>query len=357
MTTNLPRVPSESQLGAINVESPRPHIPTVGTSYYYPSKALPSIKQLDLEKKNCFFVRKGVFMDSIEDNDDVGEEEIVENDTPDPHIEDFREALQLLLGKTFVSLFEALKGLELFKLQGYSPLKRDRDVTSKRMGVTTIFRCTHQACRFRLLLHHPFEAKKDYSFSLGKLGRKEHEHHKLQKPSRATKVVLDVLQECKSKVAAEDGSVGLELQKKTLNAVSDAFGGENVVREEAYLYVERKLKKQKLAFREKGMTETFEVMIHDGQELQKDSCDPALLALLGLLRKAQKKFPELFIDVVFDKHLSYVVFAFPEQRKLLSLYGDVRLFDDKHGVSENAYHLAACTVQTNEGCNCLSGLF
>lgn len=30
-----------------------------------------------------------------------------------------------------------------------------------------------------------------------------------------------------------------------------------------------------------------------------------------------------------------------------SLFGEIRTFDDKHGVSSNAYHLAVCTVQTN----------
>ena len=47
-------------------------------------------------------------------------------------------------------------------------------------------------------------------------------------------------------------------------------------------------------------------------------------------------------------------FALPEQRRKGSLYGDLRLFDDKHGVSQNGYHLACCTVQGNQSLDCVA---
>jgi hypothetical protein len=77
-------------------------------------------------------------------------------------------------------------------------------------------------------------------------------------------------------------------------------------------------------------------------------CHPDLLAVLGLLLRVQKKFPETYINVRFDKHLSCVFFALPEMRRKGGLFGDIRLFDDKHGVSQNGYHLASCTVQGNQ---------
>jgi hypothetical protein len=47
------------------------------------------------------------------------------------HVDDFKGALKTLLEKSFVSLEDALKGLELFKLQGYSPLAKNADLTNK----------------------------------------------------------------------------------------------------------------------------------------------------------------------------------------------------------------------------------
>jgi hypothetical protein len=265
------------------------------------------------------------------------------------HVDDFKGALKTLLGKTFVSLEEALKGLELFKLQGYSPLAKNADITNKTSGQRTgVFRC--HGCSFRLLLHHPFGERKDYWFTLGQKGVKEHSGHELKKPMRATKVLLDVMEDCKS-VAAKDGSVGIELQKKTLNAVSEALGGEDALNESTYNHLRRKLEKEKLTRRGEGVPETFDVLIRDGEALVSIDpavCHPDLLAVLGLLLRVQKKFPDTYINVRFDKHLSYVFFAFPKMRRKGSLYGDVRLFDDKHGVSRNGYHLASCTVQANQ---------
>jgi hypothetical protein len=103
--------------------------------------------------------------------------------------------------------------------------------------------------------------------------------------------------------------------------------------------------------RGKEAPETFDVLIRDGEALvsvQPASCHPDLLAVLGLLLRVQKKLPETYINVCFDKHLSYVFFALPGQRRKGSLYGDIRLFDDKHGISQNGYHLASCTVQGNQ---------
>jgi hypothetical protein len=98
-------------------------------------------------------------------------------------------------------------------------------------------------------------------------------------------------------------------------------------------------------------------MIRNGEELvsvNPGSCHPDLLAVLGLLLKTQRKLPDTYINVSFNKHLSYVFFALPEQRRKGSLYGDLRLFDDKHGVSQNGYHLACCTVQGNQSLDCVA---
>jgi hypothetical protein len=124
-------------------------------------------------------------------------------------------------------LEDALKGLELFKLQGYSPLAKNADLTNKTTGQrTAVFRC--HGCSFRMLLHHPFGERKDFWFTLGQKGVKGHSGHELKKPMRATKVLLEMMDDCKSAVA-KDGSVGIELQKKTLNALNEALGGEDAL--------------------------------------------------------------------------------------------------------------------------------
>jgi hypothetical protein len=178
---------------------------------------------------------------------------------------------------------------------------------------------------------------------LGKKGVNAHSGHELKKPMRATKVLLEVMEDCKAN-AAKDGSIGIELQKKTLIAMSEAFGGEDAMNESTFNHVRRKLEKTKLWKRGQGVPETFDVLIRDGESvvsINPADCHPDLLAVLGLLLRVQKKFPETYINVRFDKHLSYVFFALPEMRRKGSLFGDIRLFDDKHGVSQNGYHLAS----------------
>lgn len=267
------------------------------------------------------------------------------------HADEFRGALDTLLGEGFPSLEAALKALELFKLKGYSPLYKNRDIMAKQTEKkTSVFECGQKGCSFRLLLHHPFGEKKDFWFGLGQKGVKEHSGHVLRKPQRASKKLLELVEDFKE-VAAQDGSQGLELQKRTLIAVSDAMGGEDALKEATYNHLRRKLEKEKLSLRGKDAPETFDVMIRDGESLvtiQPQSCHPDLLAVLGLLLRVQKKLPETYINVAFDKHLQYVFFALPGQRRKGSLYGDIRLFDDKHGVSQNGYHLASCTVQGNQ---------
>jgi hypothetical protein len=285
------------------------------------------------------------------DSGSLGEDVEIDKEST-AHVDDFKGALNTVLDKRFVSLEDALKGLELFKLRGYSPLAKNADFTNKTSGQrTSVFRCQQiSTCPFRLLLHHPFGERKDFWFTLGQKGAKEHAGHELKKPMRATKVLLEMMEDCKS-VAAIDGSVGIELQKKTLNALSEALGGEDALCESSYNHLRRKLEKEKLSMRGQEIPETFDVLIRDGEALvsvQPESCHPDLLAVLGLLLRVQKKLPETYVNVRFDKHLSYVFFALPGQRRKGSLYGDVRLFDDKHGVSQNAYHLASCTVQGNQ---------
>ena len=119
-------------------------------------------------------------MDSGSLSDDVGMDK-----ESTAHVDDFKGALKTLLGKAFVSLEDALKGLELFKLQGYSPLAKNAEVVNKSGQKTTVYRC--HSCSFRLLLHHPFGDQKDFRFTLGQKGASEHSGHQLKKPGRATK--------------------------------------------------------------------------------------------------------------------------------------------------------------------------
>lgn len=69
---------------------------------------------------------------------------------------------------------------------------------------------------------------------------KEHSGHVLRKPQMASKKLLELVEDFKE-VAAQDGSQGLELQKRTLIAVSDALGGEDALKEATYNHLRRKL--------------------------------------------------------------------------------------------------------------------
>lgn len=278
------------------------------------------------------------------------------------HLKEFQENLDDLLGKDFSSLDEALKGLEVFKWNGRSPLAKNGDCESKQgtRGTVTMFRCEQTRCSFRLCLRYPFGTTTYFKFTLGQKGIREHANHKLQRPKRTAKYVVEVLDECQKK-AALDGSAGLELQKKSINLVNNMFGGQEAMNEVKYAHLKRKLEKQKLQKRGSTIPDSFSVLIREGESMisvDPTSCDPDLLAVLGVLLRLQKSFPETYVNVCWDKHLSYVFFALPNQRRKGSLYGDLRLFDDKHGVSHNGYHLASCTVQGNEGLEIVAcGLF
>ena len=282
-----------------------------------------------------------------------GDEHIedVEDSGQTAHLDDFQRALEALLEDTFPSLDGALKGLEHFKLAGYSPLAKNRHVTNQMGKTVDVFRCQQiSSCSFRLLLHHPFQEEKSFRFTLGQKKVGLHSGHELKKPGRASKALLEIAEDVKQQAAA-DGSSGLELQKKTLTLMSEVCGGESAFNEESYNYQRRNLEKKKLALRGKDLDMTFGMMMKQGEGLvclDPQSCSPDLLGVLGICLKIQKENPDSYINVVFDKHLSYLFLSLPEQRRKGSLYGDLRLFDDKHSVSQNGYHLASCTVQGNE---------
>ena len=267
------------------------------------------------------------------------------------HVDDFTHALEALLAKTFPSLLDALKGLELFKFQGYSPLAKHSTFDNKEGRVVSVFRCEQGGkCGFRLLLHHPFGEEKEFKFTLGQKNVGNHSGHKLTKPTRAAQVLLNVVEDALNSTA-QDGSKGLELQKKTLGTVSDAFGGQDAFSEAQFNHLRRKLEKAKLSRRGKGLPTTFDMLIRDGEQvvsIDPQSCHPDLLAVLGQLVFIQNKYSGAYINVAYQKHLSYVMVSLPDQRMMGSLFGDLRLLDDKHSVSQNGYHLASCTVQGNQ---------
>ena len=274
----------------------------------------------------------------------------VEDSGQTAHLDDFQRALETLLKETFPSLDGALKGLERFKLAGFSPMARNSDFENKKGKKTATFRCEEQGCSFRLLLHHPFEEEKSFRFTLGQRKVGKHSDHELRRPGRASKALLEIAEDVKQQAAA-DGSSGLELQKKTLNLMSEVCGGESAFNEESYNYQRRNLEKKELALRGKDIDMTFGMMMKQGEDLvhlDPQSCSPDLLAVLGICLKVQRENPDSYINVGFDKHLSYLFFALPEQRRKGSLYGDLRALDDKHSISQNGYHLASCTVQGNE---------
>jgi hypothetical protein len=77
----------------------------------------------------------------VMDSKSVSEEDVSHKEE-NAHVEEFNAALKELLGKSFVSLDEALKGLEVFKLAGFSPLAKNRDVEASKTGKKLlVFRC------------------------------------------------------------------------------------------------------------------------------------------------------------------------------------------------------------------------
>lgn len=71
-------------------------------------------------------------------------------------------------------------------------------------------------------------------------------------------------------------------------------------------------------------------------------------AVLGILAKLQDNDPTAYIRVRLDgRDIVYIFISTSAMRVNGSRFGETRLFDDKHGVSSNKYHVAACTVQTN----------
>ena len=115
--------------------------------------------------------------------------------------------------------------------------------------------------------------------------------------------------------------------------------------------VRRDLEKEKLQSRIL-LNSSFPLLVQLGEKilsLSPETCDANTTATIGALAKVQKKCLNTFVRVCVENGvITYIFFSLPQQRLKGSCFGEMRVFDDKHGVSSSEYHLALCSIQTNE---------
>lgn len=178
-----------------------------------------------------------------------------------------------------------------------------------------------------------------------------HKNHALEKPKRAASTAVKLLKQAIDDQKGEGGS-----NLEDVIAVSKKFQDMGIDLADATINKTRlKLQKEKLQAKMFQHLDTESLFLDEnGNEIPADGGEAALsaVAVLKMLTVVQQNDPGAFIRVSKDQSgcIDYIFVSTEEQRKKGSLFGDLRLFDDKHGVSSSQYHLAACTVQTNKGC-------
>eukprot|EP00918_Siedleckia_nematoides_P068502 GHVU01149250.1.p1 GENE.GHVU01149250.1~~GHVU01149250.1.p1 ORF type:complete len:641 (+),score=52.00 GHVU01149250.1:1828-3750(+) len=107
----------------------------------------------------------------------------------------------------------------------------------------------------------------------------------------------------------------------------------------------------------------FEVMIRDGEGLQgvlekEGVCSQVewtrtsaeVRAAINILRSLLIVDPAAFVEIRHNNcSVDYFFFSTGFMRMMGSLFGDLRLIDDKHGTTSHQYHLAAAVVYTSSG--------
>ncbi len=242
---------------------------------------------------------------------------------------------------------DALELLQGFMHRGYSAMAKNKEWVAKDKGKsTTFFRCQHDGCGFRLRLLRSGEA---YSFALGQKSVAVHSGHALEEPGRTSSFAVSFLQRQAQELRGE-GRTGLDLVTAIAKRAADL--GVDVAAT-TINHARRSLEKAKLQSRVfEGVDTSFLLTLGDGLiDARSGDVDPAASAVFGMLSKLQSHYRDAFLRVCVDTSnvITYIFASLPRQRERGSLFGTLRLFDDKHGVSSSAYHLALCTVATNTG--------
>lgn len=265
---------------------------------------------------------------------------------PDDH---FSNELASLIDNQYQTVEEAERALVVFmnKTQSSMHIKETTEGKTERAAgrETVYYRCGgSKDCPFRLKRILSWGGV--VSFSV--MNDRKHSDHPLQPPSttsalsRVTKLVIDT--------ARLEGREGPDLTNTVVNRMNE-IGCD--VTSHTVTYLRRKLQSEKLRSRilkNTGMTNLFQL----GDQLLKvgdaDQCEISLhaSAVLGMLATLQQTDDKVYIRTrVVNYKITYVFLSTRLMRLKGSLFGEMRLFDDKHGVSSAGYHLAACTVQTN----------
>jgi hypothetical protein len=242
---------------------------------------------------------------------------------------------------------DALELLQGFMHRGYSAVAKNKEWAAKdKEKSTTFFRCEHGGCGFRLRLLRAGEA---YRFALGQNNAAVHSGHALEKPGRTSSFAVSFLQQQAQELRGE-GRTGLDLVTAIAKSAAD-IGVD--VQATAINHARRMLEKAKLHSRVfEGVDTSFLLSLGDGfLDARSGDVDPAAAAVFGMLSKLQTQYRDAFLRVCVGANnvITYIFASLPRQRERGSLFGTMRLFDDKHGVSSSAYHLALCTVATNTG--------
>jgi hypothetical protein len=249
----------------------------------------------------------------------------------------FKVELEKLLSATSASERDARELLETFMHRGYSALGKNSTWASKSVTkTTTSYRCENEGCTFRLRL---LGDGTTFRFALGQNGVADHTGHALEKPARATGFVISYIKEQTQELRA-DGRSGLDLVTSIGRQVT-ALGID--VPSATINYARRTLEKEKLTARAFADVDTpYILSLGDSFfDARSGDVDPAAAAIFGMLSKLQSAHPTAYQRVCVDQSncISYIFGSLPVQRERGSLFGSVRLFDDKHGVSSSAYHL------------------
>lgn len=270
-----------------------------------------------------------------------------------PSTPTFDDALRTLLDGKYGTETDAKAALQKFMMEGRSNLHKQPIWKSKASDRWTIpYLCADRKCGFRLLLKYGGKDAPSYMFELGQSSPATHIDHEPTAPVRATayvaQAIASLIEDEKKK-----GSQGLDLVNGVvLRATAQGIPTTSRSINDFRRTKEKEQLKAKV-FEGRDMCYILKLgeqtISLDVNSMDGSSLDAA--AVVGMLRHLQIQQRNAYIRIiVINGLLQYAFWSTELMRELGSLFGEMRLFDDKHNVSNKGYHLAACTVQTNNGC-------
>jgi hypothetical protein len=283
------------------------------------------------------------------------------DDCGDPNDNSRKEVIVKLLEERFEETDEAYDAFRLFKLQHGNLYSQGAAKHLANGDMVHYFRylifkvvvrsvslfcsCPKKGCKFSVAL---YLTKAPYYFWTPNA---EHSHTDIVKVKQLSQWDTEVV---KSQIrkGREEGKSDLDVVVDIRLASSNAEGMEELVNDKKIQNIKSALRKESLcnrAIKYDGVT--FNLTDPDGNEVDMSDFEEAAKQVMKTLAHLQQTDKFAFVRVVEDDHkrIQYIFVCTKEMRVSGSLFGDLRVFDDKHGVSSSHYHLAACTVQTGMG--------